>query len=297
MAEAPISPPGLDYNSFRAWRKNNGISATREELSVAWSEYSGKTSPPRRSPTKKSPIKKSPTRRIPAGVSLLDVPREIGEYVVGKLPEKEVATMRRVSTQTGRLTNQEIARICRLPVTLKEFLRVANKLSLPFGVAIKQANSMYGSYTKYLVTDESQVAAMRAHRLSCPKLAPDYVQHLQGKYVKDVTRGPISMLLWSAGPGATPITNEVKEAALEAIRGTGTIQIPNMSTQTIMKRVGLRSRILLLMRIINWLNLVENEQTTDDVYATLPANPEEAGVAYAIKAAEQIERVRKLYRE
>src|SRR3990170_3899307 len=70
MAEAPPPPPNLDYNSFRTWRKNNGIRGTQQELKTAWNEYkssntliAGKKSPiktqSKQSPSKKS---KSPTR-------------------------------------------------------------------------------------------------------------------------------------------------------------------------------------------------------------------------------------------
>ena len=38
MVEAPPPPPGLDYNTFRTWRKNNNIRSTKEELSITWKD-------------------------------------------------------------------------------------------------------------------------------------------------------------------------------------------------------------------------------------------------------------------
>ena len=70
MAERPppIPPPGLTWNTFRTWRKNNNIKGTTQEIKRAWDEYSSARISPKRSPSKKSPAKspkKSPSKEPP----------------------------------------------------------------------------------------------------------------------------------------------------------------------------------------------------------------------------------------
>jgi len=134
MAEAPPPPPppNLDYNSFRTWRKNNGIRGTQQELKIAWNKYKssntllpGKKSPVR-SPSKKTSPKKSPiktpsyanvvakthTQQLLGAPTLANVPKDVGEYISSFLPSRSLALLQSTSKATRIHSRQQLALLC-----------------------------------------------------------------------------------------------------------------------------------------------------------------------------------------
>src|ERR1019366_7500068 len=98
--EAPQPPSGMNYNEFRTWRKEQGITGTRQDLSDAWLEYkpnnvsrSSKTSP--RSSPRSSP-RRSPRRYGGfSSASLVGLPLDVGRIMSSHLTPATVAVMRK----------------------------------------------------------------------------------------------------------------------------------------------------------------------------------------------------------
>jgi len=135
MAEAPPPPSGLDYNSFRTWRKNNGLTNTQPALSDAWKEYKDS------SVGKKSPVrspKKSPGGRY-GGLSratLTGLPQEVTAMITSGVGRKGIHALTVASKQTGRIVANRRAELCDEPLTQLEILNGLDRIPLPASIEI-----------------------------------------------------------------------------------------------------------------------------------------------------------------
>lgn len=140
MAERPqpILPSGLDYNSFRRWRKDNNITGTAKELSTAWKEYSSARKSPKRSPSKspkKSPKKSKKQERVLA--ENVVIPMDVLRIISASIPptdSQRIGRMTKASKKTGTIMEDKMRILCREPLTELEILSALESIPLPIGV-------------------------------------------------------------------------------------------------------------------------------------------------------------------
>jgi len=158
MAEAPPPPPNLDYNSFRSWRKNNGIRGTQQELKTAWNEYKSNTTllpgkkSPVRSPSKKTSPKQSPSKKSKSptrygGLStaaLTGLPTELDPLLTYGIDTKAIHGMLVASKKTGKMVAGHQMRMCSEPLTQLEMLSGLETLPFPISLSIKGAMDAVG---------------------------------------------------------------------------------------------------------------------------------------------------------
>ena len=206
MAEAPPPPPNLDYNSFKTWRKNNGIRGTVQELSAAWREYSAsrKTSIKKRS-TKKSPSKKSPSKKSPNKPQTSpkrsptkakskkspirftgEIPGDVLRLIGGRIHEgREVGRMTAAGKKPGQTVEQELIRMCHEEPTELEILSALETIPLPitFRMTVFNDNTRPMHGVLYLFEqDKSGVIAGHSmnNKLEHKRVIPKWKKPIRG---------------------------------------------------------------------------------------------------------------------
>jgi len=219
MAEAPPPPLNLSYNEFRSWRKNNGITSTKEELSVLWQEYSASNKATKKSPIKKSPIKKSPSyanviiKRSPgkkspgksplkygglSSANLLGLPPDVRRIVSTKLGEGSVRSMLISAKGTTGFVEQQLQELCKEPLSQLEILNGLDSIPLPIGIRIKDSYSDTADIFatgELLLISRDQDNKKRVEWLEENKIIVDYITNTTTKPIKTYIENRVAILV------------------------------------------------------------------------------------------------------
>jgi hypothetical protein len=330
--EVPTPPPGLTYNEFRTWRKEQGIRSTREDLAIAWAEYntstarkSSNTSPkarsPRRSP-RKSP--KSPVRYAGlSSASIVGLPGDVGRILGSQLGKTAIIAMRKASKGTSKITDEHMLELCSIPVTISEVLKIIDTLPLPIGIAtidnegettdrylvdnVKPSNKLHVTIPKHAVIrltaaqkhDEEielsppTLKLVLEHRLSCSKPLPNLPTRLARLELFRQVRNLLET------HDVTPLTNMYGNALNLIIKGNKPVEVLFPRGRRIHHYTPEKIRSYMgqimnkLHNRVNWMG-VTNEPLPDMDWKVL--TDAEAQDAYRAIVNDEVNRIRVLYR-
>jgi len=148
--------PGLDYNSFRSWRKANGVTSTREELSTAWAAYSE----PTKSISSRSSPKRSPLPEISNRIRALGTPVHQATLRLQEKPPqtgRSYLTRSRSRTSPRRKRNEwdEDTPKQHIDVCLKPISALMMKRALDAGIVWLPIGISQG-WNAFIFTDDGQ---------------------------------------------------------------------------------------------------------------------------------------------
>jgi len=175
MAEAPLPPSNLDYNSFRSWRKNNGLTNTQPTLSNSWKEYKNASvvSVSKKSPSR-SPVRDPRKYGGWSSASLIGLPQDVTNIITRNMPISSVYGMTVASKQTGRMVASRRAELCDEPLTQEEILSGLESLILPIGVGFSELSGVTWLESNVLyVVDRNEKGVFFAN-ITTPNMSKSY---------------------------------------------------------------------------------------------------------------------------